>query len=111
MNDPESLEKIAAFQRWLVQLRDPERPAYTYIRRVEQGFDAKRNDTKKVLRGVRVAVNLVMTRQLMFFQLIGRRKAQAISLEAVAQQYPLEDVQTAYRAAMEAWKTARKKAS
>jgi len=110
MDDPQSTA-IDAFQRWLVQLRDPDKPAYTYIRRIEQGFDAKRCDTKKVLRGVRVADNLVMTRQLMFFQLIGRKKTRALSLEEVAKQYVLEDIQTVYRDAMDTWKNARRKVS
>lgn len=99
---------LAQFQRWLVQLRDHANPAYTYIRRVELGFDAIRSDTKKPLKGVRVASNLVMTRNLMFFQLIGRKKARAMSLEEVATQYSIDELRDTYRKAMDAWKYKKK---
>lgn len=99
---------LLALQRWLVQLRDPENPAYTYIRRIELGFDAIRDDNKKVLRGARVANNLVITRQLEFFRLIGRRKARALSIEDVASQYSLETIQDHYRRAMDSWKRRQK---
>lgn len=100
--------QLVALQRWLVQLRDPKDVAYSYIRRIELGFDATRDDTKRLLRGVQVGGNLVITRQLIFFQLIGRRKARAISLEDVAQKYSLEEMQTRYRTAMEAWKASQR---
>lgn len=98
---------VAAVSNWLAQLH------YNNIRRIENTYDATRPDGR-TLRGVLVSHDLVLTRKREFFRIVPmgeENECRPVSIEDASREYPLRDMQSAYREQQDRWKAARRRAS
>jgi hypothetical protein len=102
-NAPTNRSPRTALMQWLAQLH------YNQIRRIETLFSAVAPD-KRPLRGVLIAEDLCLTRKRAFYRIIGER-AVLLSIEDVAANYSLGVMQSTYRAAMESWKSQRRRSA
>jgi hypothetical protein len=97
------MSPLAALQKWLVQTRRASGHD-DYLRRVETLMENVRRADGRALRGLMVADDLCLTRRRVFYRLLGTR-ATELTLEEVAAQYVLADMQARYKIAMDAWKS------
>lgn len=94
-----------ALIRWLSQIH------YNAVRQIEAPFpNVITEDTKKPLRGFKIANGLVLTRKRTFYEIIGVQ-AVPVTIEHVSANYNLAAMQSAYREATETWKQLQRKRS
>src|SRR5215467_2867107 len=84
-----------ALMRWLAQLQ------YNAIRNIETVITEV--EQRPSFRAFRIADDLCITRNRVFYQIIGKKAVQ-ISIADVSANYNLEQMQTRYRSAVDTWK-------